>query len=216
MRTSEKFLLVLVLFSFAVSIFIYPELPDQMPSHWNAAGEVDRYMSRAWGAAILPLSMSILYILFYFIPRVDPLKSNLEKFRRHFDRFIYALALFFIFIYAQSILWSLDIQINPVHTLPAALGILFYIIGIMLKHARRNWFLGVRTPWTMSSETVWLETHRRTAIAFQAAGIVSFLGIFTVKYALYISLTAILSAALYGYLYSYLLYRKLHPDQPHK
>ncbi len=89
-----------------------------------------------------------------------------------------------------------------------ALGILFYYAGILVENAKRNWFIGIRTPWTLSSEKVWDKTHKIGGKLFKIAGIIALLGILFQKYALFFVLVPIISVAIYTIVYSYFEYQK--------
>ncbi len=97
----------IILLSFAIGVYFYPQLPEQMASHWNDQGEVDGYMSKFWGAFLLPFILLGVFLFLAIIPRIDPLKSNIEKFRKYFDGFIVLFSLYFLYIYGLTIAWNL-------------------------------------------------------------------------------------------------------------
>ena len=74
----------LVLLSFILSIYFYPQVPEQMATHWNSQGEVNGYMSKLWGLFFMPLMITGLVIMFLVIPRIDPRKENIAKFRKYY------------------------------------------------------------------------------------------------------------------------------------
>jgi len=82
MRKSSKIVLALIILTFIIGIYFYSHFPDQVASHWNTKGEVDGYMSKFWGLFIAPFIMLGMWILFILIPKMDPLKENIEKFRK--------------------------------------------------------------------------------------------------------------------------------------
>jgi len=142
-----------------------------MASHWNARGEVDGYTSKFWGLFLMPLILVGLGALFIAIPRIDPLKANIEKFRGYYDGLIIIFVIFMLAIHAQGILWNLGIEINPNVIFPICLGPVFFYTGVLCENAKRNWFIGIRTPWTLSSERVWDKTHKIGGRLFKIAGI---------------------------------------------
>ncbi|WP_269848953.1 SdpI family protein [Methanosarcina horonobensis] len=168
----------LVLLSFLLSIYFYPQVPEQMATHWNSQGEVDGYMSKFWGLFFMPLVITSLAVMFLIIPRIDPKKENIEKFRKYYDGFIVILILFMIAVHLQILLWNAGVQISPNAILPVGIGLLFYYIGILTENAERNWFIGIRTPWTLSSDRVWKRTNRLGGKLFKIAGIVAVFGAF--------------------------------------
>ena len=124
----RKIIVGLIVLSFAIGIYVYPQMPNMMASHWNTEGQVDGYMSKFWGLFLMPFVIVGLSLLFIIIPKIDPLKSNIEKFRIHYDRFIILLIsyLFLIHIFMKNFVYMcaqggdfiLTTQNNPIiHTL---------------------------------------------------------------------------------------------------
>ena len=208
MRKAELFILIAVIVSFIIGIYLYSQMPEQMASHWNAQGQVDDYMPRFWGVFLMPLVLVGLTLLFIIIPRIDPLKKNIEKFRKYYDGFIILFFIFMLLVYVQTILWNLGIEISPNLVFPILMGLLFFYIGILLENAKRNWFIGIRTPWTLSSEKVWNKTHKLGSKMFKIAGIIAFVGFLFQKYATYFILVPVLFVAIYTVVYSYVEYQK--------
>lgn len=208
MRKTEIIVLVIILLAFVAGIYFYPQVPAQMASHWDAQGQVNGYMAKFWGLFLMPLILVVLALLFVTVPIIDPLKINIEKFRKYYNTFIVLLFVFMIFVHFQIILWNLGIKISPNAVLPAGLGLLFFYTGILCEHAKRNWFIGIRTPWTLSSEKVWEKTHKIGGKLFKVVGIVTFIGIFFQKYAVIFIIVPVILVTAYAYIYSYLEYKK--------
>ncbi len=208
MRKSEILIMVLILLSFISGIYFYPQMPEKMASHWNAQGEVDGYMSKFWGLFFMPFILIGLSLLFIAIPRIDPLKANIEKFRKYYDGFIILFLIFMLAIYFQVILWNVGIKISPNIIFPIGLGLLFFYIGILCENAKRNWFIGIRTPWTLSSERVWEKTHKIGGKLFKIAGVVAVVGVFFQSYAVFFILVPVILVAAYTIVYSYFEYQK--------
>lgn len=198
----------LVLFSFALSVYFYSQVPEQMATHWGPTGEVNGYMSKFWGLFFMPFMITGIAVLFLVIPLVDPRKENIEKFRKYYDTFIVLTLIFMLVIHCEVLLWNTGIKISPNVLVPAGIGILFYYAGFLTEHAQRNWFIGIRTPWTLSSETVWNKTNRLGGKLLKLAGIISFAGIFFPNLAVYFILVPALSFAGFTIVYSYLEYQK--------
>ena len=208
MRRSELIAVGIVVILFAVGIYMYPQLPDTIASHWNAQGQVNGYMSKFWGLFFLPLISVGLVLLFVAIPRIDPLKANIEKFRTFYDRFVVLFMAFFFYFYLLTILWNMGVQYNFNQVLAPAFGGLFYYIGVMIEHAKRNWFVGIRTPWTLSSENVWDKTHAIGAKLFKIVGVVVLLGVLFPNYTIFFVLVPVLIVAVYLIVYSYFAYQR--------
>lgn len=198
----------LVLLSFILSIYFYPQVPEKMATHWNSQGEVDGYMSKLWGLFFMPLVITGIVIMFLIIPKIDPKKENIAKFRKYYDRFIVILILFMIAVHLQILLWNAGIKISPNSVLPLGIGLLFYYIGILTENAERNWFIGIRTPWTLSSDRVWKKTNHIGGKLFKIAGMAAILGAFFPEYAIYFILVPIMVIAGLTVVYSYIEYQK--------
>jgi uncharacterized membrane protein len=146
--------------------------------------------------------------LFAVLPRIDPYKKNYKKFQDYYEGFILLFVLFMLAIQVQIILWSIGYQISPNLTFPILIGILFIYLGFLLDHAEQNWFVGIRTPWTLSSKTVWKKTHELGGKLFKIAGVISCFGIFVGVYALWFVLIPALAVAVITVAYSYYEFQK--------
>ncbi|HXY86987.1 MAG TPA: SdpI family protein [Candidatus Acidoferrales bacterium] len=208
MRRSELIAVGIVIILFAVGIYVYPQLPDTIASHWNAQGQVNGYTSKFWGLFLLAIISVGLVLLFVVIPRIDPLKANIEKFRTFYDRFVILFLVFFFYFYLLTILWNMGVQYNFNQVLAPAFGGLFYYIGVVTEHAKRNWFVGIRTPWTLSSESVWDKTHAIGAKLFKIVGVVALLGVLFPNYTIFFILVPVLIVAGYLIVYSYVVYQR--------
>jgi uncharacterized membrane protein len=200
--------IAVLIITFAVTLAIYPAAPDRIASHWNAAGQVDGYMSKFWGLFLIPFIMTGFVALLAVLPRIDPHKKNYEKFGTYYEGFILLFTLFMLAIQVQIILWSIGYQISPNLTFPILIGMLFIYLGVLLDHAEQNWFVGIRTPWTLSSEMVWKKTHQLGGKLFIIAGVISCIGIFAGVYALWFVLVPALAVAVITVVYSYYEFQK--------
>lgn len=208
MRKSEIVIFGIILLSFILSAYFYPQMPEQVASHWNAQGQVDGYMSKSWGLFFMPFVLVGLALLFLAIPRIDPLKANIEAFRKYYNGFVILFLVFMLSVHIQVILWNMGIQISPNVVMPVAWGLLFFYIGLLCENAKRNWFVGIRTPWTLSNDRVWDRTHQIGGKLFKVAGVIAFLGVFFQTYAMFFILTPVLVVTVYTVVYSYVEYQK--------
>jgi len=198
---------LVVALTLAITIISYPALPDQIPSHWNISGEVDGFLAKPLGVLMVPLMMVTLTALLFLLPRVDPLRENYAKFQRQYDGFILVFAAFFFIVQLQIVLWGLGYPISPTLLFPLIIGALFIYLGSLLEHAEQNWFVGIRTPWTLSSERVWKKTHARGGILFKIAGIIAIVGALFGRYSLWFVLVPVFAVSVYLVIYSYLEFR---------
>ena len=209
MKTKNIQILIigLMLISFLIGAYLHPYMPEKMASHWDASGNVDGYMSKFWGLFLMPVISTILLLAFMLIPRIDPLKENIEKFRGYFDVFILLLFGFLFYLYMLTMLWNLGYRFNIIQLLAPAFGLIIYYAGVMMENAKQNWFIGVRTPWTLSSEVVWDKTNRLAGKLFKVAGVLAALGTIFPEYAILLVLVPVILAAIYPIIYSYQEYQ---------
>ena len=208
-RSTIIFACVVILISIIAGVLLFDKLPDPMASHWNLNDEVDGFMSKFWGVFLLPLVSLGLLLLFLLIPYLDPLKENIAEFRNSFNLFIVMMILFLSYTWLLTIAWNLGFRFFKMSTaLLPALGLLFIFVGYMIRTAKRNWFIGIRTPWTLSSDTVWEKTHQLGGTLFIASGILTIFGLFFGAYAIWFVLIPILGSSIFLYIYSYVLFRQ--------
>ncbi len=210
MRLTKQAIIIvgIVLLFFAVGSYFYTQMPDRIAAHWNAQGQADGYMSRFWGLFLVPLMAAGMSVLLVLIPSIDPLRANIDKFKAHYYGFVIVLLLFLFYLYLLTILWNLGARFNMIQLLAPAFGILFYYCGVLMEKAKRNWFIGIRTPWTLNSEVVWDKTHRIGGRLFKAAGILSLIGILFPSYAIFLILVPAILLAFFTIIYSYVEYQK--------
>lgn len=201
--------LLLIAIAFAAGIYLYDQLPDPMPSHWNANGEVDDYMAKDTALFFMPGIALFMLGLFIIIPKLDPLKKNIEKFRKYYDWFIFLMIAFLIYIYFVTIAWALGYQFSMNYAIMPPLAALFYYIGILCENSKRNWFIGIRTPWTLSNDTVWNKTNQLAGKLFKILAAVFVVGLLLPSEFFIYTIIAVIIVALYPVVYSFFEFRKL-------
>jgi len=173
-RTTTIIVLILLVIATLAGLLLWNRLPDSMASHWNVNDQVDGYMSKTLGVFMVPLITLGMFLLFLVVPAIDPLKANIAQFREAFNLFIVLIVAFMLYIHALSLAWNLGYTgFRMSASMLPAMGLLFIFIGFMLRKAKRNFFIGIRTPWTLSSDRVWDETHRLGSILFMASGVLA-------------------------------------------
>jgi uncharacterized membrane protein len=205
---SQILSLTIVILTFAAALFVYPQMPEKIASHWDINGSVNGYMDRFWGTFLLPIISAFMYILMMFIPMMDPKKENIKKFRAYFDNFIAILLTFFFWLYAMTIIWSLGYKFNFNQWIIPPFSALFFYIGILIEHAEPNWTIGIRTPWTLESKTVWIKTHLLGSKLFKISAIIGLLGISTPQYSFWFIIIPVILSALFTMFYSYWIFTK--------
>jgi uncharacterized membrane protein len=200
---------LLALIGLAVSVWAYPRLPEMAPSHWNAAGEVDGWMPRNGIALLMPGFILLIGLLMLYIPNIDPLRANVERFRGVFNWFIVGICAFFLYLHILIILAGLGVEFNMTYLLVPVFSLGIFGIGFLLEKTKPNWFIGIRTPWTISSPTVWEKTHRLGGLLFKVSAGVMLVGfLISPEVAFTSMLGSLLLAALAPVIYSYFAYRK--------
>ena len=209
-RTTTIVVLILIAAATLAGVALWNRLPDQMASHWNINDQVDGYMSKLWGVFMVPLITLGIVLLFRIIPSIDPLKANIEQFREAFNLFIVLMAGFMLYLYGLTLAWNLGYtNFRMSGAILPAIGLLFIFIGFLMRRAKRNFFIGIRTPWTLSSDQVWNETHRVGAVLFMISGALAFLGgFFGGMMAFWFMFAPLIATTLFLLVYSYVLYRR--------
>lgn len=209
MKIGVLIILGIIAASFAVGIYFYDAMPEQMASHWNSKGEVNGYMSKTYGLFLMPVVSVLMVLVFILIVKIDPLQKNIKKFMGYYIGLILAIVLFLFYLNLLSIFANLGYDFNMNQMMVPALGILFYFIGVVLGKAKRNWFVGIKTPWTLSNDKVWNKTHLLGSRLFKIAGILAFAGFVLPDYAVWLVIVPVSVFSVYLIFYSYFEFRKL-------
>ena len=208
-KTTTIISLVIITIAIIAGMALWNQLPDQMASHWNANDQVDGTMSKFWGVFLMPLIKLGMLVLFLVVPGIDPLKANITQFRETFNTFIVLIIAFMLYIHGLTLAWSLGFTNFKMSTamLPF-MGVLFIAIGFLLRKAKRNFFIGIRTPWTLSSDYVWDKTHQLGSNLFMISGVFAIIGgLFGGMTAFWFLFVPIIGSTLFLTVYSYVLYR---------
>lgn len=177
-KKSDIYNVIIIACSILLTIIVYNKLPDLVPTHWNTMGEIDKYSPKAFGAFMAPVIMIFTWSGMKFLPKIDPRKKNYEKFDKSYSVIVSILLTFFLAIHAVTLLAALGYGISIEKIIPLIVGALFIVIGNYLPKSKSNFFYGIKTPWTLSSEVSWRKTHRLGGKLFVVAGIVCILSSF--------------------------------------
>ncbi|MBN1156304.1 SdpI family protein [Candidatus Woesearchaeota archaeon] len=209
MRKIQIITIAIIVLSFVIAVYLHPLMPERMASHWNARGEVNGYMPKFWALFLMPFVVAGCFILFMFIPRIDPLKKNIDSFRKYYDGFILVVTVFMAYVFMLTVLWNLGVRYDMTRAILPAMGLLFYYCAVLIKHAKPNWFIGIRTPWTLSNKVVWEKTHKLGAKIFKAFAVLFLMAAFIGHYSMHVVLWPLLAGVLYLTVYSYVEFRKI-------
>jgi uncharacterized membrane protein len=144
---------------FVAGLVAWPFAPDSIPVHWSLAGDVNRYGSKLEGLFLMPAVALLVLLLMTFLPRIDPRRASYASFARAYSFILVLIAAFLGVIYAMTLAVTFGIPLNVSRVVLPLMGLLLIGIGVVLQQVRPNWFVGIRTPWTLSSERSWTATH---------------------------------------------------------
>ncbi len=204
---NEYKLLFIPIVTIILSTVFYFYLPDTIATHWGFSGQADGFSSKAFGLFFFPVLLLLLTFILYFIPKTDPKIKNIDGFFDEYINMIFSFQVFFLVIQVFTILWNLDIKIPVNIFFSLGFSYLMFTISGLISKAKPNWFIGIRTPWTMSSDRVWDVTHKFAGKVYRIFSILFILGVFHFSiFFLLLFIFILLNILLV--LYSYVEYKK--------
>lgn len=212
MNIRSIFLISLLVISLITAFWVYPQISYPAVSHWDINGTPNGFVLPFWAAAFGPLTLLFLFLIWWIVPKIDPLKKNIETFRPVYDSFWIMGSLFIFYIYALTLYWNTGHFFNLNKAIAPAFALFCIAMGITLPRTKRNWFLGIRTPWTLTSDSIWEKTHALGGKLFVVAGIITFFAFFFPAYFAWLFITPLLTATIVPIVYSYFLYKKEKPS----
>ena len=207
MRNLQMISVALVALSFVTAYFAYPAMPERVASHWGIDGKVNGYLSREAGTYFVPALAAVIFALLYLLPMIDPKRENYRLFQKEYDELVAVIIAFLYYIYLLTLAYNMGYAFNLLQLIAPGFGALFLYAGVVLGKAKQTWFVGIRTPWTLSSEIVWNKTHALGSKLFIAAGIVALLGL-VVPQMFVAAVAIVIASAVATFAYSYVEYRK--------
>lgn len=162
---------VLALLPALAAAVLYRFLPEQIPMHWSLGGEVE--YSGKGEFLIMTLLSPALAALLFFLPRIDPRKRNYVKFQSYYDGFCIFMMLFLLVVDAIVVSESFfPGRISVGRVITVLVAILFLFLGNIMPKIKPNFYMGFKTPWTLSNSDVWMRTHRLGGLLFFVSGLV--------------------------------------------
>ena len=208
MRMHHIIIAILIL-NLVVTGSFYPQLPDQIPLHFDVNGDVDRWGGRnsIWLTALLPVG---IYGLFHLTPRIDPRKDSYQKHKKGFRIVNVGVVFFLVALHGFILSFSMGYQADVRTVVFFLVGALFLLVGNHLPNARQNYTFGIRNPWTLHSEVVWKKTHRIGGWMFAGLGLFSMVAaLVSHPTIIWMFIGCTVAVALGLNIYSYLLHRTL-------
>lgn len=205
--------LLLIVAALGASLVLYNQMPEKIPTHWNIQGEIDGYGSKQWAAFLLPGMLAGLTLLFAVLPWLSPKHFEVDSFKSTYWFIVLVISAAMTYIHGLT-LWAAVSQtpIDISRALLAGLLIMFGLMGNVLGKVKRNFYVGVKTPWTLANERVWNETHRLAARLFVVAailGLVALIPLIPLPASGITAFALIMLASLFPVGYSLWLYKKL-------
>ena len=212
-RRTEIITFAFIAAAFTFGVISWGVVPDQVPIHWNMAGEPDGYGSKFFNLLLMPIVALGFYFLFLWLPGLDPKKENYQRMRGTYSvvRMVVVIYMSLFGILLTLLARGVDLKVELV--VPMMVGALFIILGNYFGKLRPTWFVGIRTPWTLSSDESWNKTHKLGGRVFVAMGIGLMLaGIIGTGWAFTAVMAAGGAGIAYTIFYSYLVW-KADPDK---
>lgn len=215
--------LLIIAVIFAIAFYAEPLVKTnsngEMIMHWNFAGKPDGYMSKSVGIYLVPMLTLIIYLGLLVIPKVEIYQENLKEFEQQFWGFKVILVFVMGVIYVASLIPNLGFwgNFDPVMVIVPSVALLFFYVGYMLNFTKRNYFIGVRTPWTLADEKIWAKTNKLASKLFWICGVLALVGLVTSgDLRLWLVVLPAIVAAIFAYLYSLFEYLKTKKAQKDK
>jgi uncharacterized membrane protein len=186
-------------------------LPDPLPTHWNVRGEPDAWVARDRALPYLllpPAVMAGLLLLTFVLPWLSPKQFDVDRFRPTYHFIMALLVALMGYVHAAILAGYLWPGLDTVRLLVAGLLLFFAVLGNVMGKVRRNFWIGVRTPWTLASEAVWIGTHRHAAWLWTAFGLIGAVAVL-LGAPLIACFVGLMAVALWPVLYSLWLYKRL-------
>jgi len=198
-----------ILIAWAFSLWAYPHLPARVATHWGVGGAPDGWSSREFLVFVVPGIGVLLGLLLAFLPLIDPRRKEATRNAPTYGTLVSAALLLLAAIQGIMVAYNLGWPIRIPTLVPVGVGILFAVIGNLMPRMQPNWFMGIRTPWTLSSDRVWRQTHRLGGYCFMILGaVLVVVGVFAPPASTLWVVGGIVAAALIPVVYSYFAWRR--------
>lgn len=205
-------LLLVAMWAFA--LVVYPSLPARIPMHWGVAGGVDRWGAKWPSAFLMPLVGVGLWLLFPALRRLDPRRRHYDRFEETFWLLVNAMVAFMAVMEVATLGAALGWPMDMTRVVLILVGLVFVVLGNYLPRVRSNWWMGIRTPWTLESERVWRETHRLGGRTFVAGGLVTMVAALLPPLVRpWVALAGLLVGGFVPVVYSYVLWRREQAEE---
>ena len=200
--------IVLTAAVFVAILIAYPQLPNQVPTHWNMQGQANDYSAKWTLFLIGPGLMAGILLLFYFLPWLSPKHWEVDTFQSTYLYIMVVLVSMLAYFTGVSLWVSLGYAANVDRAIVGGICLLFALLGNVMGKVRRNFYIGVRTPWALANERVWNATHRFAAKTFVLGGVIG-LALTAIGVKGWLPFAALMASALVPVVYSLVVYKQL-------
>ena len=210
----EAVIWLILLLPFIYSFIVWNKIPDRVPTHFDINGEPDDYSSKTFALLLLPVMNIIIYFILFIVPRIDPRKKNYAAFGSSYQNIRLLIHLFFVGVFIFITQTTSGGQPLKLNAFLSGLLLFFALLGNYMRTVRSNFFVGIRTPWTLSNDIVWRKTHELGGKIWFYSGIVLAIIIFFLSQtaAIIVMFCGIFLMVIIPVVYSYLEYRKITSD----
>ena len=206
---SEIVPVMLIVAAWILSLYFYAHFPAQVASHWDFQGKVNGYSSSAGLAFGIPALLTGMYLLFLGLPFLDPKKERYAEFGKIYHYIKAAIILVLFGVYVITGLYNLGYPVQVGIAVPWLIGLLFIVLGNFMGKIKPNWFVGIRTPWTLSSENVWTKTHRFGGFMMMLFGVLIIISpLLSKSLGIAVFVLGIVLVTVGSFVYSYILFRQ--------
>ena len=197
---------ILCLIPIVIAIIFYKNLPENIPMHFNIHGEVDSFAPKIF-IIINPTILFILNLIVIFVKYNDPKIKNVPK--KLLKILLFIIPFMSLVMVSFTIFISLGYNLRIQVIMPILISVIFILIGNYLPKCKRNYTVGIRLPWTLHNDNVWIKTHRLGGFLFVITGVlILFTSIFLNKISFFIMISMLLIILISTTIYSFVIYKK--------
>lgn len=208
MRNEKYAFYVILLASLGLAVLAYPHLPEQVVSHWGMNNEPNGYSGRLFMSMLAPCVIIAMYIMRIIVLKIDPLAKNIHDFDRSYELIWLTMILFMFYIQILTTVWNIGHEFPMGQYMAPGLAFIWFIVGAAMKDSKRNWSVGIKTAWTLSSDEIWRKTHLLASRLFKISGVLALVPIVYPAGALYFAVAPVITSSIVAVVYSYVLYAK--------
>jgi uncharacterized membrane protein len=203
--------ILITLAALIAGLVLYPQLPERVPSHWNAHGRINGYESRLTTVLLIPGMMAALMVVFAFLPALSPRRFEVTTFQSTYLYLMVVIVALMGYFHALLLWAAFSPQLPMNRAVAGGICVLLVLIGNVLGRVRRNFYVGIRTPWTLANERVWYATHRLGGRVLVWAGFLGLILCFVLPNPVWI-IALFAGAGLIPFVYSFVFYKRLERE----